>query len=434
MSKVNCALAKEWDELVSQFPDDLEGSAKEYGALLRHRKIESASDLLRMVLIYAIVLSLRLAVIWGVGLNICNISRQDLQKRVHNSTAWLRHLLDVQLSNIFETPTKGKGLINRVILRDASTISRPGSPGTEWRVHLSWSPFAMQPAQVTLTDEHSGEGLEDAQLREGDLVIGDRAYGIWRTVREALEALAHFIIRLTWSNLPLLTPDGETFNLIAWLRSLPETKKRAEAIVVAADDPQKRPLRLVAGRLPPDKARAAREKVRRQARKNGREPNPNTLLAAGFCILLTNLPVGIWTAPLVLAFYRIRWQIEWCFRRWKSLCHLDELPSYPSEIAETVLLAKLIIVLLMQKRLDFLPWRDWWAAQEPAPVVSPVVTMIYNRICEIIRPTEIVDQLLEDPQPFLRHLRSSHRERSLQLADATRRFAELYPDLIPAPT
>lgn len=422
---------------MTYIPDDLDASAKEHGALLRRRKIKRASDLLRLILIYAIVLSLRLAVIWGLGLKICDISRQDFQKRVHNSVPWLRYLLAVLLSTTFDDPpeaTEGEGMINRVLLRDASTISRPSSLGTEWRIHLSWSPFTMRPAQVTMTDQHSGEGLEDAALRAGDLIMADRAYGIWRSVREALVASAYFIFRLTWSNLPLLTLDGDPFDLIAWLRSLPETETYAEVTVVAADDPEERPLRLVAGRLPPEKAEQAQEKVRRQARKNKRDPHPNTLLAAGFCILLTNLPPTSWTAPLVLAFYRVRWQIEWCFRRWKSLCRLDELPAYPSQIAEAVLLAKLIIILLMQRRLDFLPWRDWWADEEPAPVVSPVVEMVYNRVCEIICPAVVVDQLLEAPQPFLRHLRSSRRRRPLQLADAAQRFASLFPGLIPAPT
>ncbi len=422
---------------MTYIPDDLDASAKEHGALLRRRKIKRASDLLRLILIYAIVLSLRLAVIWGLGLKICDISRQDFQKRVHNSVPWLRYLLAVLLSTTFDDPpeaTEGEGMINRVLLRDASTISRPSSLGTEWRIHLSWSPFTMRPAQVTMTDQYSGEGLEDAALRAGDLIMADRAYGIWRSVREALVASAYFIFRLTWSNLPLLTLDGDPFDLIAWLRSLPETETYAEVTVVAADDPEERPLRLVAGRLPPEKAEQAQEKVRRQARKNKRDPHPNTLLAAGFCILLTNLPPTSWTAPLVLAFYRVRWQIEWCFRRWKSLCRLDELPAYPSQIAEAVLLAKLIIILLMQRRLDFLPWRDWWADEEPAPVVSPVVEMVYNRVCEIICPAVVVDQLLEAPQPFLRHLRSSRRRRPLQLADAAQRFASLFPGLIPAPT
>lgn len=433
MSKVTCTLTKDWEELVESIPDDLEASAREYGAMRRTRKIGSAVDLLRIILIYATVLSLLTTAVWAVGLGLCNISRQAIEKRVLKSTAWLRYLLSVLLKTVVETPGKIGGPVRRIILRDASVISRPGSPGTEWRLHLSWSPFDLQPAQVTVTDEKTGEGLDDAGLQAGDLVVADRAHGIWRTISVVLEALGYFIIRLTWSNLPLQTPDGKPFDLIAWLQSLPENKECEEVTVVVRHDLQQRPLRLVAGRLPPDKAQEARENVRCQARKNKRDVNPKTLLAAGFCILLTNLPVATWPVLQVLAFYRIRWQIEWCFRRWKSLCRLNVLPVFPTKIAEPVLLAKLIIILLMQQRLGYLPWRDWWTGEKPAPVVSPIVQMAYLRICEIIRPVAVIDQLLADPKPFLRHLRSSRRKRPLQLTDATRRFAGLLAGPSPGP-
>ena len=433
MSPIPDFLSRDWDELVSTIPDDLEASAKEHGALRRHRGIKSAADLLRLILIYATVLSLLTTALWGVGLELCDISRQAIQKRVLNSTAWLRHLLTVLLHSLITVPAQGQGLIGRVVLRDASTISRPGSPGTEWRLHLSWQPFSLQPVQVTLTDQHTGEGLEEAGLQAGDLVLADRAHGIWRTIQVPLNALAFFIIRLTWSNLPLLTPEGQPFNLITWLKSVPENQDSAEITVIAADDPQRRPLRLVVGRLPPDKAEEARQEVRRQAQKDKRPANPHTLLAAGFCILLTNLPLATWPIETVLAFYRVRWQIEWCFRRWKSLCHLDDLPAYPAPIAEAVLLAKLIIILLMQQRLGSLPWSEWWAQQESTPVVSPVVKMVYDHLCEIIRPSAVVLLLLENPAPFRRHLCSSRRKRPLQLADAARRFASLLTGIVPSP-
>ncbi len=433
MLKVTRILTKDWEELVKSIPDDLEVSAKEYSAMRRTRKIKSAADLLRIILIYATVLSLLTTAIWAVGLGVCDISRQAIEKRVLKSTNWLRYLLSVLLKTVVETPGKIGGPVRRIILRDASVISRPGSPGTEWRLHLSWSPFNLQPAQVTVTDEKTGEGLEDAGLQAGDLVVADRAHGIWGTISVVLEALAYFIIRLTWSNLPLQTPDGKPFDLIAWLQSLSEKQEWAEVTVIARDDPKQRPLRLIAGRLPPDKAEQARDNVRRQARKNKREPKSETLLAAGFCILLTNLPAATWPVFQILAFYRIRWQIEWCFRRWKSLCRLNVLPVYPTKIAEPVLLAKLIIILLMQQRLGYLPWRDWWADEKPAPVISPIVQMTYLRICEIIRPVAIIDQLLTNPKPFLRHLRSSRRKRPLQLADATRRFAGLLTGLAHGP-
>jgi hypothetical protein len=432
MSKVTQTLAKDWDELVQTIPADLEASAKEYGALRRHRGIKSAADMLRLILIHASVLSLLATTVWGVGLKLCDISRQALDKRILHSTAWLRYLLTVLLTTVVQIPIHAVGPIRRVILRDASTISRPGSPGTEWRLHLSWCPFNLQPAQVTVTDEHTGEGLEDAGLQAGDLVIADRAHGIWRTIQVALQALAYFIIRLTWSNLPLCTPDGQQFDVMAWLGQMPADQEDAQVTVYTADDPDERLLRLVIGRLPPDKAEEARDRVRRDARKDKHPVNPNTLLAAGFCILLTNLPTAAWPTLTILAFYRIRWQVEWCFRRWKSLCLLDVLPSYPAKIAEPVLLAKLIVILLMQQRLGALPWNNWWACEQSAITVSPVVKMAYERVCDIIRPLTVVDQLFQDPTPFLRHLRSSRRQRPLQLAEAARCFAQLLAGIVPA--
>ena len=145
-----------------------------------------------------------------------------------------------------------------------------------------------------MTDAHTGEGLADAGIQPGDLVLADRAYGIWREIRVVLDALAYLVIRLTWSNLPLCTLDGQPFDLPTWLRSIPENQQMAEVMVYAADDPQQRPLRLVAGRVPPEKAQETRDAVYRRARKKKRSPHPNTLLAAGFVILLTNLPAHTW--------------------------------------------------------------------------------------------------------------------------------------------
>jgi hypothetical protein len=427
------AINREWDELVKTIPDDLEASAQEHGALLRRRGIQSASDLLRLNLMYATLLSLHNTALWAACLGVCDISRQAIDKRVLNSSQWLRHVLAAMLGKVVEVPLSATGRIRRLVVADGSVIARPGSPGTEWRIHLSWQPFSQQPAEVILTDAQQGEGFDHLGLQAGDLVLADRGYGIWRHLKVVLGACASFIVRLTWSNLPLLTLEGEPFDLIGWLASLPEDQTEAETGVVAADDPQRRPLRLVVGRLPAEKAKEARERVRKQARKKKREPHPNTLLAAGFCILLTNLPADHWALLMVLALYRIRWQVEWCFRRWKSLCRLDHLPAYPSAIAEPVLLAKLILILFMQHRLGHLPWRDWWSDDEPAPVVSSLVLAGYALLCDIIRPACVLVQLFQDPRPFLRHLRSSRRQRPLQLANAARQFAGLFTELSPAP-
>jgi len=82
VSRATKMLTKDWQELVKALPDDLETSAKEYQALRRRRGIKSGADLLRLILLYAIVLSLRLTAVWSVGLQLCDISRQAIEKRV----------------------------------------------------------------------------------------------------------------------------------------------------------------------------------------------------------------------------------------------------------------------------------------------------------------------------------------------------------------
>ncbi len=47
--KITKALNREWEERVSAIPDDLEASAQKHNALQRHRGLQTASDLLRVI-------------------------------------------------------------------------------------------------------------------------------------------------------------------------------------------------------------------------------------------------------------------------------------------------------------------------------------------------------------------------------------------------
>lgn len=70
-------------------------------------------------------------------------------------------------------------------------------------------------------------------------------------------------------------------------------------------------------------------------------------MAAGFLIVATSLCAGLYPAGAVLAVYRLRWQIELAFKRFKSLPHIDRLPArIPSlwrvRSTTTLLLAMLV--------------------------------------------------------------------------------------------
>jgi len=428
LSKIKRKLFRNWDELKQNLPDDLDASAKECGALERKREIKSGEMLLRLILIYSVILSLRNTAIWMLGLGFCDISRQAIEKRILKSSDWLTYLIGELLKQKIDVIKPLAGTVKRICIRDASVLSRPGSSGTEWKLHLGWSPFGQDATQVTLTDDKVGEGLVGATIEEGDLYLGDRAYGIWVTIKPVLENLAFFVFRVAYTNLPLVRLDNTPFDILTWLKSIDKDAEWSEITLCARDDEEKRPLRLVAGRIPNEKAEEARERVRKQAKKNKKEPNPHTLFVAGFCILITNLPEKFWPTTYILSLYRIRWQIEWTFRRWKSLCGLDALPAYPAPIAKPVILAKLILILLMQRNLSTMPWDHWWTEQDEAPVISSLVQLSICHLHEIIRPSWIAEIVHDEPERFRRHLFSSRRQRSRwQLIQAADLFQALLP-------
>jgi IS4 transposase len=63
-------------------------------------------------------------------------------------------------------------------------------------------------------------------------------------------------------------------------------------------------------------------------------------------ILATSLPQGGYSAKVVLAVYRLRWQIELAFKRLKSLLHIDRLPTWSERESRSWLYAHLILALL----------------------------------------------------------------------------------------
>jgi IS4 transposase len=86
-------------------------------------------------------------------------------------------------------------------------------------------------------------------------------------------------------------------------------------------------LRLVIRRKDPEQAEAEQKRLLKDAKKRGKQPDPRSLEAAKYILLLTSLPADVFPPADILAIYRLRWQIELAFKRFKSLAGLDLLPA-----------------------------------------------------------------------------------------------------------
>ena len=94
---------------------------------------------------------------------------------------------------------------------------------------------------------------------------------------------------------------------------------------------------------------------RRDAARKGNQVQPATLRFAEYVIVFTTFPEPPFSAADVLEWYRLRWQVELVFKRFKSLAQLGHVPKYDDDSAKAWLYGKLFVALLVEKLIHRWP-------------------------------------------------------------------------------
>jgi len=353
MDDAASVLTDRFAEVLARLPAglDLDCLALETKAIQRKREVVGGAALLRIALARGPGgLSLRQTAAWASMQGIADLSNPGVKYRLDQATDFLAVLVERLLA------AKAPGAELRwpgrtLCLADGTCVSRPGSTGTDWRVHGVFDLGRGGFSHLGLTDGHGAEALERGAPHPGEIRIGDRNYArapVLRRFRAQSDGTADFIVRLGWNALHLSNPAGKPFDLIGYLQCLPpgasphEVNLRAS---VGRDEPALA-VRLIVQRKTPEAAEATRLALRRAAAKKGKALDPRSLIAAEFMVLATSLPKSGYSAKAVLAVYRLRWQIELAFKRLKSLLHIDQLPTWTERGSRSWLYAHLILALL----------------------------------------------------------------------------------------
>lgn len=409
------------EKLEELFGEELERSAREQKALVRRREIKSARDLLHLALVYALKdWSLNQLGAWAYLAGIGYLSDVAILQRLRNCGDWLGALLFRCLVKQRGWSETGQEL--KVCLRDATVVNSPRSRGTEWRIHLKLDLAKRRIEDVALTDQKTGEGLAQLAIRAGEIHVGDRGYATLRGIAAVLVQFAHVLVRLNHQNMPLWLDEHTRFDLLGWLGTLTGPAEHAVQIHTPLGCFA---MRVLAAPLPPEAAEAARRKVRANARKKKYNVRDDSLLAAGFLLLITDLSPALWPIQRVFWLYRLRWQVELQFKTYKSLLHLDHLRSHEPRLARTYLLAKLLLILLIDQlsATVHLQQPDWFS--DPLRPVSPwQMTGMFKAILEpfLVPPSTFANFWLRLPD-LRRYFCAAPRARLDQLAWA-RAFLE----------
>jgi hypothetical protein len=363
----------EWPLLLTLLPADLEVTARETGALVRRRGVPSAAALLRLAFAYAYTgRSLRGTALWAAAAGVAQLSDVALCKRLQRAAPWCGRLLAQQLAQQAALRSEQLPTALPVRLVDATTASRPGSTGTDFRVHLQLDLGTLTTRDVLLTDAQGGESLKHCRLEPGEIGVGDRGYAHRQGIAAVAAAQAHVIVRLNWQNVPLQHREGTAFDLLGQLRPLGtgEIGEWAVQTAPARDGTPAVPGRLIAVRKSVAAAEASLRKLRAAARKKGKTPDARSVEAAGYVFVFTTVPAEQLAAPGVLEVYRFRWQIELAFKRLKGLLALDAMAAKDPALCRTFLSIKLLGALLVEQLSHRWVAFSPWGYGTPAPAVA----------------------------------------------------------------
>jgi len=350
--KIRPEILDHWPEVSACLPAnfDLEATARSCGALTRVREIKNAETLLRLALAYGgLGMSLRETCVWAEAGGIVRLSDPSLLARLCKAAPWLGEIAAALIAEQTKVPAR-RWAGYRLRARDGTSICEPGADRTTWRLHVGYDLATGQVDQLELTDVHGAENLQRLSYRPGDIVLADRCYARPRDLRPVIEAGADFIVRTGWNSLRLLQANGEPFDLFAVLAAQAEQEGEVQVRIhegIKAAMPLI--LRLVVRRKDPEQAAAEQKRLLKDAKKRGKQPDPRSLEAAKYILLLTSLPADAFPPADILALYRFRWQIELAFKRFKSLAGLDMLPARKPELARAWIYARLIVAIIAEQ-------------------------------------------------------------------------------------
>jgi hypothetical protein len=336
-----------WDGILAQLggAEALEASARQFGAFQRARKVKSATDLLQLVMVYAVGgRSLRVTAAEAGARDIAELCDVSLLERFQRCGPWLISLCEGLMASRAAPRAGFKGRI-RVI--DGSRIEGPGK--SCWRLHLCYDVAGERIADFALTEMKKGEKLERVRLQPGDIAIFDRGYPKADSLRKVRQNGNDLLGRVTWKSLNMRDASNRPLD---WPTLLAQAVRDGSLdMAVTVHKPRGRfeplPLRLVILHKPADRAASSRKKALRAARKNQHRVDPRTLQAAECLILITSLDRAAFPPQRLADLYRVRWQIELAIKRLKSIIHIDRLPAKDPDLARAWIAAHLLFALLI---------------------------------------------------------------------------------------
>ena len=343
-------MRKSIQNIYAIMPEGWREAAKTEGALRRGRNIQTPEELLRLLILHVTEggsLGVTSA-ITQISEDQKGLNKTAVHKRILNSWKWEQWLCKhscQQEGFLVEPP---KWLENhRVCIVDASDYAKPGSNQADFRLHYQMELFSLSLVEMHFTTAKEGETLQRyEQIRENDLIIADRGYCTKTSIFHVLDHHADYAIRMRSNSFQLYTETGERFDLTKVLSESYAPGRILDLTLFMKRDEALIPIRICAV----GKSKEAIQQSQRQIKKAnpGRKP-ASTLqkIWSHYVVVATSLGSDM-DATKILELYRMRWQIELVFKRFKSIFSGRKFTAKREDAIKAWFYGKLLVAILCE--------------------------------------------------------------------------------------
>jgi hypothetical protein len=297
-----------------------------------------------------------------------NIKKQSLAERFDASAVkFIQALLNRQLVNQISSTIEREKLGNvfkhfsSVKIKDSTRFQipecnkeyYPGSTGaaTGAGVHIQ---FEFDILNGTVNDLAVTDALQqdmtDARqtmetIEKGSLIIRDLGYFSTEVLEHTHQQEAYYITRAKARMNFIHAQTGEYVDFEEVYRKMKRAKLSKMELPITFGD-KKYPNRLIAEILPENEVQKRLAKARREAEKKGRTLSDEYKCRARLNLFITNIPAEWIPTQQVRQIYRLRWQIEFRFKAWKSFYDLDATKKMQRYRFECYLYSTLLILMI----------------------------------------------------------------------------------------
>lgn len=354
---------EDWPILLSFFPHNWAEMASDTDALKGLRKNKDAENYLRTLLIHVgSGCSMRETVARAKLAGLADFSDVAFLGRLQKAKDWLHSMciaLFEEKGIAFNTEC---GFEARLF--DTTIVKEPGKTGSQWRIHYSVKVPSLTCDFLKITEakgQGTGESFSQYSIKKDDYIVADRGYSKASGIHHVSAKNAYVIVRVNSGTLILLDQDGRRFPLLENITTLqnPGAVKYWKVQIPHRQNATVKG-RLCAIRKSNEAIKLAHDNIYRNAQKKCHTIKPETLEYAKYVTVFTNYPEDSFSPADILEWYRVRWQVELVFKRFKSIAQLGHLPKYNDDSSKAWLYGKLFVALLTEKIIAYAssisPW------------------------------------------------------------------------------